>query len=167
MQGAYITIQALIRWVLIKRTNETKILHKRTDNAQKGTLQGHGNRNNWYRKKTILQLLFKSCIWNENRNRSSSWPSAQGREEGGTYSRGLLVWHYDPKGCVLIWKRGANMCRCLNMEIWYPILLVLPFEIGLERLTIDLWSNLADRDENRHINKKLLQSHIPYMQKIY
>ena len=53
------------------------------------------------------------------------------------------------------------------MEIWYPILLVLPFEIGLERLTIDLWSNLADRDENRHINKKLLQSHIPYMQKIY
>ena len=30
------------------------------------------------------------------------------------------------------------MCRCLNMEIWYPILLVLHFEIGLERLTIDL-----------------------------
>ena len=57
------------------------------------------------------------------------------------------------------------MCRWLNMKIWYPILLVLHFEIGLERLTIDLWSNLPNRGENRHINKKWLQSHIPYMQK--
>ena len=136
--------------------SNSKILRERTDIAHKGTLQGHGNRNNWNRNETILQLLFKSYIQNV--------ALSSGEGGGGhLFKRTACLTLWPKRLCAHLEGGCKYECRCLNMEIWYPILLVLLFEIGLERLKIDLWSNLPDRGENRHINKKLLQSHIPYM----
>ena len=91
-------------------------------------------------------------------------PQLRGGRRGALIQEDCFFWHYDPKGCVLIWKRGANMCRCLNMKIWYPILLVLLWDWLREAKN---WFVIKPSRQrwNRHINKKLLQSHIPYMQK--
>ena len=76
--------------MLIKCTNETKILRERTDNAHKGTLQGHGNRSSWSGKKLFSSYYSKVAYKMEKDTGLPGGPQLRGGRRGALIQEDYL-----------------------------------------------------------------------------
>ena len=116
------------RCLYSSQSYRTKI--KRTVTAQKGTLQAHGERNNWDGKETIHlhRLKFNSCKLCGNRNRFSLHPHYLkwwGRR-GHLFVGEVLVWHCGLRAGHLYKERALIWGRVL-IRVWVLILRNIQF----------------------------------------